>query len=375
MAASPDDTLLYLVAAIEGVDLGAQVTHLDIEDHDRLIDRATLVLEDPYGAIGDLPREGQALKVDLGWASEHAVLFDGDIVRVIVEARAGGARRVTLVAFDPSYRLMQGAPRTRDHTGALSDILTAIVGEYGLPIGQVELDPDPSFDDDLPLRQTNRKDWAFVQDIVTRYGARAFFEFNDGASKFYAVSEARLMQGDSQGAIGYVDGPGQLLEFRWQRLAASAAPLASAITLDPATGAPVTAPPPAPPAPEALPMADPARVQALGTVGDGGPSDDYSRALEQVAAAQRTPDQQRPVAVLAGVPSDPTLPDRAALALPTRALGLHGEGIAVGTVMLRAKGKLTIQGIANWAEGDWYVSQVNHVMTDKSYFSRFLVTR
>lgn len=373
MDASPDDLLVYLVAAVEGVDLAAQVSFVDIEDHDSLIDRATVVLDDPFGAIGDLPREGQGLQIELGWASEHAVLFDGDIVRVVTEAYGDSARRVTLVGFDPSYRMMQGLPKTRDHTGTLSSILQGIVGEYALPVGQVQLDPDPSFTDALPLRQTNRKDWAFIQDMVKRYRARAFFEYNDTASQFYAVSESQLMQGDSQGALNYAEGPGQLLEFRYQRIAASATALATAVTLDPATGNPITATP-VPVAPEPLPAPDPTRSQVLDAVGSG-PSDDYSGALAQVAGAQRTPDQQRPQTILAGRPSDPTLPDRAALAAPTSGLGLHGDGLAVGTVMLRAKGTVTIAGVANWAEGDWYVRQVNHVMKDKTYLSRFVVTR
>jgi phage protein D len=374
MASDPNDALVYLTVSVEGVDLASQVSYLDVEDHDCLIDRATVVLDDPYGAVGDIPREGQSLQIEMGWVSEHAVLFDGDVVRVVTEAHGARARRVTLIALDPSYRMMQGAPKTRDHTGSLSSILQGMVAEYGLAVGQVQLDPDPSFMDDLPLRQTNTKDWAFIQDLTRRYRARAFVEYNDDASKFYAVSEARLVQGDPLGSLTYAEGPGQLLEFRYQRVAASALPVSTATTIDPSTGDVVTAPAPAPPPPEQPPSPDPVRRQILDRVGKG-PSDDYTMALQRVASPQRTPDQQRPQSVVAGTPSDPTLPDRVALTSSTCVLGLHGEGVAVGTVMLRAKGKVTIQGVANWAEGNWYVRQVNHVMTNKTYFTRFVVTR
>jgi len=165
-----------------------------------------------------------------------------------------------------------------------------------------------------------------------------------------------------------------LLEFRYQRIAGSAVPQSKAITIDPGTGAVVTAPPPAPVSPGPPPAADPVRSQILDSVGSG-PSDDYNNAIQQVATAQRTPDQQRPQAIFAGLPSDPTMPDRIALMDPTCVLGLHSDGVAVGTVKLRAKGKIGIQGVANWAEGDWYVHQVNHVMTDKTYLTRFVVTR
>jgi len=189
MATNPDDALVHLVVSVEGVDLSAQVSYVDIEDDDRLIDRATVVIDDPYGAVGDIPREGQGLQIELGWVSEYAVLFDGDIIRVVTEAHGALTRRVTLVALDVSYRLMQGEPKTRDHTGSLSSIIQAIVAEYGLAVGQVQLDPDPSITDDLPLRQTNKKDWAFIQEVAQRYRARAFVEYNDGASQLYAVSD------------------------------------------------------------------------------------------------------------------------------------------------------------------------------------------
>ena len=64
-------------------------------------------------------------------------------------------------------------------------------------------------------------------------------------------------------------------------------------------------------------------------------------------------------------------------------LGLKGRGRAVGTVMLRAKGKVTIEGIAPWAEGDWYVEKAIHTWRDtsvgerrgSSYETRFTATR
>ena len=53
----------------------------------------------------------------------------------------------------------------------------------------------------------------------------------------------------------------------------------------------------------------------------------------------------------------------------------HGDGLAVGTIKLRAKGKVEIAGVANWAEGDWYVRQVTHIIADQNYLTRFVVTR
>jgi phage protein D len=374
MAIDPEDGLVFLSVTVQDVEVSAQVTYAEVEDNDRLIDRATVVVYDPNGALGDIPREGQTMAVELGWMTEHAVIFQGDIVRVVTEATSGGPRRVTLVAFDPSYRMAQGLPKTRDHVGKLSDIFKTIVGEYSLPVGQIALDPDPEFTAELPLRQTNRKDWAFVQEIAARYRARAFVEFNEGASKFYAVAESQLLQSESIGTLSYAEGPGQLVEFRYQRIAASAAPQSTAVTLDPLSGEIVTAPAPAPPPSEPPPAPDPVRADALDALG-GSFGADYTAALDQAGKAETKPEQQRPLAIVAGLPSDPTIPDRIARLDPTRALGLHGDGVAVGSINLRAKGKVGIAGIANWAEGDWYVRQVTHITADKQYWSRFVVSR
>lgn len=374
MAPDADDTLAYLALSVEGINLAAQVTYAEVEDNDRLIDRAVVVLDDPHGAIADLPREGQAVRVDMGWKSEHAVLFEGAITRVVTEAFGVEARRVTLVAFDPSYQLMQGVPVTKDHTGAVSSIVKAIVGKYPLPIGQIELDPDPTIPATAPLRQTNKRDWVFIQDLAARFAARAFVEYNDGAAKFYFVAESRLLQGDKMGALTYSGGPGQLVEFRYQRVAASASPLPAATAVDPATGDPVDSPAPAPPAPEEPPAPDSVHNAVLDGLG-GGLGDDYTSAIAVTAKAKATPDRQRPQTFVRGLPSDPVLAAQAAIQDPTRAFGLHGEGLAVGTIHLRAKGKVGIAGVANWAEGDWYVRQAHHIISESNYWTRFIVTR
>ncbi len=69
---------------------------------------------------------------------------------------------------------------------------------------------------------------------------------------------------------------------------------------------------------------------------------------------------------MVGLPSDPHLAEAVTALDPTQVLGLRGTGTAVGTIKLRAKGKVTIEGLAPWAEGDWYVSQAVHTWQDTS---------
>jgi hypothetical protein len=105
-----------------------------------------------------------------------------------------------------------------------------------------------------------------------------------------------------------------------------------------------------------------------------------------VSASAGKAEEARAVEDVAGAPSDPDLADWTIKQDPTRALGLVGRGIAVGSVNLRAKCKLSIEGIAPWAAGDWYVRRVNHRVTRGSgldehrqpkgtFHTRFVVTR
>jgi hypothetical protein len=79
-----------------------------------------------------------------------------------------------------------------------------------------------------------------------------------------------------------------------------------------------------------------------------------------VATATVDSSSQLKAGRVAGLPDSPDRVQQATRQDPTRKLGWLGEGRAVGNISLRAKGLVTIQGIPSWAEGDWYLCQVNH---------------
>ena len=62
-----------------------------------------------------------------------------------------------------------------------------------------------------------------------------------------------------------------------------------------------------------------------------------------------------------GVPSDPAQAELAARRDLTRGSGMTGEGVAVGTIELRAKSRVELFGLAPWAEGAWYIRRAKHV--------------
>jgi hypothetical protein len=227
-------------------------------------------------------------------------------------------------------------------------------------------------------------DWAFIQELAVRYRARAFVEINGDKSQFYFVSEKFLLDGDPVGQLTFVHGSGPLIDFTYQRVASAAAPVQSASLTDPLTGMPLQKKA-APPPPETPLAADPDEKSRLDLLGAGAGSL-YSDVIDVVSKASGKVEEARAAEFVAGLPSDPDLADMAVLQDPTRALGFIGHGTVVGNVNLRAKGKITIEGIAPWAKGDWYVRRVNHQVTQGggvdqqgrafgTYRTRFVVTR
>jgi hypothetical protein len=344
------------------------VASVEVEDHDRLIDKATIVLRDPQGTVPGLTA-GDPITVTLGWSSEQAVLFAGQVVKTPAAAPASGVATVTVVAYDLSY-LMHKEAKYADHEGKLSKIVQTIADGYkeALTVDRKHIvcDPDPEFTSDPSLRQHNLTDLQFLQWLAWRYGHRAFVEYNEDKSRFYFMSNQRLLSGEPMGALQWCHGLRQLKEFRYERVAGRAARQRLAAVPDPKTG--LSAP----------------------TVGQLPPPVQPLEPAEPDPRAGATPPPVPEPAPVIGLPSDPRLAEAVTVLDPTQVLGLRGTGTAVGTIKLRAKGKVTIEGIAPWAEGDWYVNTAVHSWRDTTvvlaaaadtsrrtatYETRFTVTR
>jgi len=378
-------------------DLSPQVISVEVMDEDRGSDVATVVVADQAHANAEAIREGQEVRIEMGWESEHALLFMGEIRRTeaVAPVAGGTSARVQFKAYDFSCRL-QGRPEveTRQHVGTLQSILTSIVARARIPVADVVIDPMPEWTEDDPLQQRSRSDWELIQDLAERYRARAFVEVNatasdsaeeltaGGASRLYFISETALLAQAPMGSLNYCRGYSSLIEFRFQRVGPGAAPSASVATVNPATGeiARETAAPHAPDPPAAL---GPNQSEGLEAALGPGRAASATAAVDFANTQPVTPAATRPVTERGGEASDPTHARSLIERDQTRILGLNGSGLAMGTVFLRAKGSVEISGLANGASGRWYVRRVSHLFekegtgtaTRKTFRSRFEATR
>jgi len=370
-------------------EIGSVIQQVNVEDHDRLIDRARIVVDDPRELAGNIVQEGQTVQVDIGWSDDHQIIFEGEVVRAVPES-TGGRRRVTITALDYGLRLRRHdrPPDDPPYRGKLSDIVLRLasgVATSGLTVSadNIKPDPDPEFTETRELvRRAGLNDWDFIQQLAVENDCRAFVEFNDGHSTFYFVRTQTLLDAAPMGSLHQCPGYTELLDFRSQRIASGAAPAYTTSTVDPSTGTSVDSAAPAPtPTPPPTPDAD---VRSrLSDVSDGDALA-YDAGIDAAGRATTTPADQVPQVFLPGLPSDPALAERLLRRDRTRILGQLGEGTALGNVHLRAKGRLTLEGVPTWSEGDWYVARVNHLFTRTAgagepfagtYRTRFVVTR
>ena len=341
---------------LQGIDITANVRSIEVEDNDRLIDKAVVVLNDPRGTAAEAPREGNTLLVDVGWGDSHAVLFEGEVTQVANQDAGCDPKQVTLTALDFSYRLRKRPFSATNHEGALSAILRSIVtrdAATGVAVGQIEPDPDPTFTAEAPLRQSTQNDWDFIVELARRYNCRTFVEYNGGASTFYVIPVARLITGDPLGTLTAGGMAGRILRFGYDRTGSRAATREASSTHDPVTGDVASTPVPPPPT-------EPPHTP--GTVATDRGGDTLPSALSVAGEATDLPQSQRPEGRRTGLPSDPARAATEAVQDPTNTLGFTARGTCVGTVFLRAKGSVEVTGISGWGVGRWYVRKVKHVL-------------
>lgn len=367
---------VHVSVKIATIEVGSSVRNVDVEDTDRLIDKATITLDDTSSTASEVMREGAAVRIELGWDDDLALVFDGIVARTT--ASGPTPPRIVLTAYDRSWLLRRRTPAAANHVGRLSAIVTTLVTRdpaYGIQLGDVVPDPDPEFTAAQPLRQGNsQNDWDFIQQQAARYGCRAFVELNADIPKFYLVPEARLLRLPTIGNLCWTGGGGSLLELHLERDPGNAAPTRTAVSTDPASAQSVTVAGTPPAVETTVAPTDAARDRAPG----GG--ERLDQALHAAAAEPIQPAALRPTTPQSGQPSDPTRGAQDARRDETAALGYRCSGTTVGNVHFRAKAMIGLDGVPAWATASWYVAKVNHVISrDRdgkvSYRTTFVATR
>jgi phage protein D len=350
----------------KGMDVSAGAVVVELEDDDRLADRVRVRFNDRVATVGMAP--GDPIQVDMGWATEHALLFDGYVSELRSQRDASGTGTF-LTGLDRSWP-MNAQRKTRElPPGKLSTIVQSVVSSYGLPVGKIVCDPDPVFTASAPLQQTTQSDLVLLQELAARYHARAFVEINDDTAAFYWAPESNLMAAAAALTLTWRGGQGELHAFRHSQDTWHGAATLNASTQDPTTGAAVTTPAVPPPAPITVT----ASTDALDTLNTGARdrTDDYRAVVQNAAMPSIDPAQITPTGSTPGLASEP---DRGPLLVQgdlTSAQGLRAEGAVTGSVHLRAKSRVSVAKLEDTRlNGDWYLRRVRHTYRSDGHGAR-----
>ena len=365
-----------------------EVKSVEIEDHDQLIDKATIVLDDTARVGPTTAGIEETVKIEMGWDQQSAVLFEGLVVEAGGDCGQGGSRS-RLVAYDYSMRMHKKHTNHAIKKGTkLSAVVKEIASKYDFGGVNVEIAPDEDPEIDRDMCEPNTTDLQFLQKLAGEYQCRTFVEYNapkdpkgaagdQGKSQFYFWSLSKIMQQDPAGTLYFCPGFHQLVEFRYQRVASGADPERTVSAVDDRTGAVVTNP--SSPTPGEQPLQMPEAIDRdLPGVSDHADAAAQT-VVDEASSSAGKPHDQVKQKTAAGGPSDKTQATKATKRDPTRIMGVLGEGTATGNISIRAKSLITLIGISPWYEGDWYVKVVRHRYEVAggipSYTTRFLATR
>lgn len=391
--------LRVMIGERPGMDIGQAISRIDVHDEDRGTDKATLVIDDHAGVSTDVIRRNAPVTITMGWESEHAVMFRGRVHRLGSYTRNGAVGRLQFEVHDLSELLNVRPPLpNRPHEGTLSDILTQLASEAGLTIGAVEIAPMPSWPDThgRALNQGRMTNWQLIQKIASDYTSRAFVEVNDtpneaggitNEAKLYFYSEDAMLAQDPLGKLTLCHGFGSLINFEMTQVGTGSLPSQSATVVDPVTGQ-VCTESAENPAQEPEPSISGRALDSVAGARGPATADRAEQGLEIAQQTQPRADAEVP-RERTGTPSDCGLARRLVRPNPTRALGLSAKGLATGSVFLRAKSSVEIDGHSSQSSGVWYLRRVNHIieqaransnepdqeLTVKTYRTRFEATR
>ena len=334
------------------------IRELRVEDHDRLIDEARISIDDSFGLASYGIQPGQEVGVEIGWDDEFTKIFDGTVVEIEGSMGADADSSVTtVVAHDRSAALHNASNTIVAQEGEkLSQLVRRIMRDHhgDIAVGQVACDPDPTFEAPNLPRSMGRTDFQFLQYLASTWGYRCFVEWNDGQSQFYFKSISSLWAAKPLGALQMCRGWGEIRTFTYERVADRAARQLVSASVDPRSGDTVRS--------DSGPVTPtPTRAAAVSSsVATAEPG--IAAATGTLAAGASAPPPVNPPRTVEGGASDPARSGTDVVADPTQVSGLRGSALTAGNVDLRAKGRVTLTGISPWAEGDWWVRRVTHIV-------------
>jgi len=370
----------YYSVKIEGVDVSTWISSVSVTEDDKQADSVQISIPDPRLIYADAIFEGSIAEVDIGYAeaNQHALMIRATLTKVELSYPDGGVPTLTLQGEDKSIEMGYEEKNRVRHGKTVGAIVHAVADPYGFPGGvKVELNPDPRIGAGR-VHQDGKTDLAFLQELAQRYFAKCFVELDEqGQEILYFIPERRVVRlrrpadlhlqyrmGPASNSINlinfspkfetsYVDRQRQIadLDTNGRRVRSNNQPPSEVVVwrLD-ETRLGVAS------------DADHKRIKQL-----------YDRGSAK--KRQQQAELERPRPGVGRVVPDQGDVDAQSLSLESRKLGMTASGTIAGSIWMRAKSNVLIDGASSRFNGRWYVNSVTHKVDGSGYKTDFKCLR
>jgi phage protein D len=361
----------FLSAKVEGEEVNDLVDRVEVEEHDSRADLATLTFGDSHLVLSDILHEGLAVEVDLGRGDAHALIFRGMITSIRASFPSRGQAQVEVQAVDSLVQLGL-KPRTRRWWNTtVSQIVRDIALANGFLPGDIAPEEDAMLHEQHPRQQVEETDLAFLHRLAEDYDCKLYIEHGRGPDSLNFVATKKLLEADPVEEILAFNA--NLEEFSVAFDAFATAAAERLVTTDPLTGERVEINNSLVGPADTQWVPDPGRIARLGEGAArlAGLATKAAVKRAHLSDFWRLPSREAGAASRSAADRSNTLGDRA------RRLGQTGRGRATGSIWLRPRRRVTVEGYGGRWSGSWYLARVRHVLDvrQRRYVSSFICTR
>jgi phage protein D len=365
---------LYYCVEIEGEEVSDLLMNLRVDESDQQADMAILTFRDSHHVLSDVLQEGLAVEVNLGCRSSHTLILRGMVTDIQTNQPSQGEPQVEVEVMDSLIRMALRPKDQRWRETTISQIVQDIALDNQLRPGTIDLgeeEREAEVGVDRALMQVAETDLAFLFRLAHDYDCKLYIDHELAGDSLNFISTRRLMQADPiEERLTFNN---NLQRFSVSLDTAATAIQARLVTTDPRTGelVDVTTDLREPESADWVPDAE-----RLLRVGEG--TERLSRLTTQFRARHpRAEEAWRVPPRALCVASRPSTDRSRATGDYSRRLGQTGSGQATGSIWLRPRRRVRVEGYGGRWSGDWYLAQVEHQLDldQHDYTCSFTCTR
>ena len=378
-----NNDLFFAVTAKAGdfsYDLSLDIASLTVEENESGPALLTVEIPDPYKIYSHALREGTEIGTDLGVVSDHSVIFKGRIAKTEGRFHRHEIPFLRILAYDQSMNMgLRKRNRIWTET-SLEKIVHDIADDYFSENEiKVELKGNPGFTGN-GIRQRNETDLAFLLRLGSAYGCELFVASGEQESKLHFKSQYKIMQEeplvtlyhDRSGAAYSLlsfDADADISKIQLPRVFAGS---------DYDTGKfiqQVTVP-----------------IDIVGDVTDSFADENLALFSERyperadsikhlLTASEKVYKKMREelgsvkLEISTGFTTQDELSKKAENQFSSSIYGMRANGSTAGNHRIHAQSTIRIENVGGRFSGNWYLSQVRHILNREGYLTEFQCRR